>query len=261
MARTPFEIQKAVIFALFIRELKTRFGTFRLGYLWAILEPLAHVVILSAIWTLLGSKDFHGIPIVLFLTTAIVPYLFFSKSTAQCLNAIESNRNLFNYRQVRPFDTVVARVFLEAIVYLCSYIVVLFGAGWFFGYNISVVDPLRLILINTLLFLMTFGFSLLFSVYGALYPELMKFVPIFLFRLLYFVSGIMYPLSAVPTEYHRILLINPLLHIIELNHYYYFKGYIMSDAVSITYVLLITLATLTFGLLSYRVNWIRMVST
>ncbi len=40
MARSGFEVQKVTVEALFLREIRTRFGKFRLGYLWAILETL-----------------------------------------------------------------------------------------------------------------------------------------------------------------------------------------------------------------------------
>ena len=50
MARSGFEVQKVTVEALFLREIRTRFGKFRLGYLWAILEPSAHLLILLGIF-------------------------------------------------------------------------------------------------------------------------------------------------------------------------------------------------------------------
>ncbi|ETJ41004.1 ABC-2 type transporter, partial [human gut metagenome] len=43
MIRSGFEVQVAAVKALFFREIRTRFGKFRLGYLWAILEPASHL--------------------------------------------------------------------------------------------------------------------------------------------------------------------------------------------------------------------------
>jgi capsular polysaccharide transport system permease protein len=260
MARTSFEIQKAVVFALFVRELKTRFGKYRLGYVWALLEPLAHVVILSFIWTLMGRTEFAGIPVAFFLMTGIVPFLFFQKAATRCMNAIESNRGLFNYRQVRPVDPVVARVILEALVYIASYILLVFFAGWFLEYDVAVQNLLGLVIVNILLFMLTLGVSLILSVYGALYPEVMKLVPMLVFRPMYFMSGILFPLFIVPTEYHKWLLWNPLLHVVELNHAFYFRGFESPD-VSLLYVLFFALGTMAFGLLSYRTHWTKMVAT
>jgi capsular polysaccharide transport system permease protein len=38
MARSGLEVQQAAVKALFLREIKTRFGKYRLGYLWAALS-------------------------------------------------------------------------------------------------------------------------------------------------------------------------------------------------------------------------------
>ncbi|RDH85882.1 MAG: polysialic acid transporter [endosymbiont of Escarpia spicata] len=260
MSRSPFEIQKSVVFALFVRELKTRFGKYRLGYVWALLEPMTHVIVLSIIWSAMGRSEFAGIPVPLFLATGIVPFLFFRTTATRCMNAIESNRGLFNYRQVRPVDPVLARIILESIVYFASYLMLLFIAGWFLDYEIGVHDLLGLIVVNALLYLLTFGIGLTFSVYGTLYPEIMKLVPLLVFRPMYFMSGILFPLFVVPTEYHHWLLWNPLLHVVELNHLFYFRGFESGD-VSLLFVLLFALASTTFGLLSYRANWVRMVAT
>ncbi|MBA1445487.1 MAG: ABC transporter permease [Chromatiales bacterium] len=260
MPRSPFEIQKAVVFALFVRELKTRFGKYRLGYVWALLEPMAHVIVLSAIWSAMGRTEFAGIPVPMFLVTGIVPFLFFRKTAGQCMSAIESNRGLFNYRQVRPVDPVLARIILEAFIYFTSYLLLLFIAGWFFGYEIGIHDLLGLIVINALLLLITFGVGLTLSVYGTLYPEIMKLVPMLIFRPLFFMSGILFPLSIIPIEYHHWLLWNPLLHVVEFNHLFYFRNFESGD-VSHLYVILFALASTTFGLFSYRANWVRMAST
>lgn len=40
MARSGLEVQKAAVKALFLREIKTRLGKYRLGYLWAALEAV-----------------------------------------------------------------------------------------------------------------------------------------------------------------------------------------------------------------------------
>lgn len=260
MARTPFEIQKAVVFALFIRELKTRFGKYRLGYLWAILEPMAHVIVLSAVWSMIGHTEFYGVPVPMFIMTGIVPYLYFQKTTTLCMNAIESNRGLFNYRQVRPVDPVIARIILESIVYLVCYLLLLFIAAWLLDYSVEAYDPLGLIIINAVLLMMTFGVGLIFSVYGALYPEIMNLVPMIVFRPMYFMSGVLVPLSLIPQEYHHWLLWNPILHVVEYNHLFYFKGFVSGD-VNIMYTLLFALASLTLGLLSYRAKWVQMVAT
>jgi capsular polysaccharide transport system permease protein len=260
MARTSYEIQKAVVFALFVRELKTRFGKYRLGYVWALIEPLVHVIVLSAIWSILGRTEFMGIPVPLFLVTGIVPFLFFRSVVSRGINAIEANRGLFGFRQVRPVDTVLARILLESIVYFLAYLVLLFIGGWFLGYDVSMHNPLGLIAVNALLFFLSLGLGLLSAVYGALYPEIMKLVPMILLRPLYFISGILFPLYMIPSDYHSWLLWNPLLHVVELNHAYFFRSF-ESPETSLMFVFISAVTSLTLGLLAYRANWMRVLAT
>lgn len=42
--RSSFQVLRDVTFGLLIRELKTRFGSYRLGYAWALLDPLLILV-------------------------------------------------------------------------------------------------------------------------------------------------------------------------------------------------------------------------
>lgn len=260
MARSHIEIQKAVIFALFVRELKSRFGQYRLGYAWALIEPMAHIVVIAAIWTARGREDFFGVPIAMYLMTGIVPFLFFTNTSKKCINAIDANRALFTYKQVRPFDTVIARLILESIITFLSYLALLFIGFWILDYDVSIHDPLRFIGINALLFLLTFGVSITLAVYGVFYAEAMKVVPLFLFRLMYFTSGVLFPLSIIPHQFHELMLWNPMLHVIELNHLYYFRSFV-TYGVNEYYVLLFAIGITSFGMLSYRRHWVKMIST
>ena len=56
--RTPWQIQRAVIFALLMRELKTRFGTHWTGVVWLLGTPIAQVGVLVGFNAFLrGNRD------------------------------------------------------------------------------------------------------------------------------------------------------------------------------------------------------------
>ncbi|HDR2511236.1 TPA: ABC transporter permease, partial [Enterobacter roggenkampii] len=61
MARSGLEVQQAAVKALFLREIKTRFGKYRLGYFWAILEPAAHLLVLLAIFGYIKNRTMPDI--------------------------------------------------------------------------------------------------------------------------------------------------------------------------------------------------------
>lgn len=52
----------------------------------------------------------------IFLVNGIIPYFIFSDIAIRSLKSIEANKGLFNYRPVKPVDTVVARTLLETMV-------------------------------------------------------------------------------------------------------------------------------------------------
>ena len=67
--------QARVIQALIIRETRTRFGDSRLGYGWALLEPVLHIALLSAVFSLLvrGSPPI-GTHFFVFYYTGLIRY-------------------------------------------------------------------------------------------------------------------------------------------------------------------------------------------
>ena len=67
--------QLRVIRALIIRETRTRFGESRLGYGWALIEPIAHIALLSAVfaWLMKGQPPI-GREFFIFYYTGVIPY-------------------------------------------------------------------------------------------------------------------------------------------------------------------------------------------
>ncbi|MGC4063649.1 MAG: hypothetical protein QM784_03185 [Polyangiaceae bacterium] len=106
-------VQLQVVYALILRETRTRFGTHRLGYVWALCEPVIFIATFAAMYLVIGRLVPWGLDVVPFLTTGFVPFGLFRESANRSLNAISSNRGLLFYPQVRPLDLVLARVILE----------------------------------------------------------------------------------------------------------------------------------------------------
>ena len=87
-----------MVHALFVREMKTRFVSYKMGYAWALIEPLSHVLILAALFSARGAKEIAGVPFVMFFLLGISPFLLFSKCMGQAIGTIEGNAGLFLYR-------------------------------------------------------------------------------------------------------------------------------------------------------------------
>ncbi|HSI56065.1 MAG TPA: kpsM protein, partial [Ideonella sp.] len=75
MKRTSWQIQRAVIFALVVRELQTRFGGRLIGLFWVIAEPMVHISIILLIRVVLRQR-FSGVMLdsAVYLTVAMIPF-------------------------------------------------------------------------------------------------------------------------------------------------------------------------------------------
>ncbi|WP_444935002.1 ABC transporter permease [Microbulbifer sp. JTAC008] len=256
--RSVWQIQRDVIYALLVREMKTRFGKWRLGYAWVLIEPSLHVLVLVAVFSLAGREFYPGVPTELFMLGGIAPFLFFSNCFNRGLAAVESNRGLFNYRQLRPFDAVLSRVCLEFVISLATLSVLVVIFAWF-GVSTKFNNFLLLVIVSALFFCFCLGLSLALCVVGVKFPELAKLSPIII-RPLYFLSGVFFSLEQIPKEYHSYLVWNPLLHVIELTREGLFVNYNGMFG-NLAYLGLSSVTMLAFGLLCYRANWRDLVTS
>ncbi|HAH5760105.1 TPA: ABC transporter permease, partial [Escherichia coli] len=144
MVRSGFEVQKLTIEALFLREIRTRFGKYRLGYLWAILEPSAHLLMLLGILGYVMHRTMPDISFPVFLLNGLIPFFIFSSISKRSISAIEANQGLFNYRSVKPIDTIIARALLETLIYVIVYILLMLIV-WIVGEYFKITNLLRII--------------------------------------------------------------------------------------------------------------------
>lgn len=249
MARSGLEVQQAVIKALFMREIKTRFGKYRLGYLWAVLEPAAHLMVLVVIFGFVMHRTMPDISFPVFLINGIIPFFIFSNISSRCINAIEANQGLFNYRPVKPIDTILARAVLETIIYIFVYLFLMMVLG-VLGEDITINGIVILCSTWFLLFCLSCGMGMIFMVISHAFPETEKFLPIVI-KPLYFISCVMFPLHSVPKEYWPYLLWNPIVHVIEISREAVCAGYI-SEGADIEYLGLVSLSITALGLAVYR---------
>lgn len=244
--------------ALLLREIKTRFGVFRLGIMWALAEPLAHVVVLSIIFGMRSPTTAEGVEFPTFIATGIIPFILFNRMVNRGLTSIEGNKALFTYRQVRPFDPLLARFILEVVICSVVFLVFMAGAGWL-GFDVAVKNPLAVLIVFLTLGLFGLGLGALACVGAALAPDVAQAVPILL-RPLYFISGIFFSVSAVPSEYRAWLLWNPVLHALEMIRAAYFPA-IRTHYGDPNYLAWCTVIALATGLLTFHVYRYRMVAS
>ena len=249
-ARGGLQVMHASIRALLLRELQTRFGQYRLGYLWVFLEPLLTIGIMVVLFGTVMQRTLPGMDYSVFLINGIIPFFMFRTGVTLAISATESNRGLFSYRPVKPIDALLARNVLEFLLKFTAYIAFTAAFVWF-GYSISFEQIPQLLGYWSLLFIFMMACSLIFVVIGDFSKELNKFLSVF-FLILYFLSGILYSIHIIPVEYREYLLYNPLIHIFELMRHAVAPSYSLVPGISLSYFIIWMIVSLFIGLLLYK---------
>ena len=204
---------KDLLFAWTSRILRARYQQSILGGLWAILQPLATVIIFTVVFSFVLKVDTGSTPYIVFSYTAMVPWLLFSSSITDMVESIVSNMNLvskiFFPREILVISTLLARIVDFIIAYILLIILI-------FIYRVPVNLFLWLFLPVILLIQITLslGIGLFASALNVFYRDI-KHVFTLIMQLWLYASPIIYPISFVPDKWKNIYMLNPMVGIIE----------------------------------------------
>lgn len=240
-----------VIYALILREIKVRFGRLKIGYLWALLEPILFVSVLSIIFTLRRDHVVYGMPLLIFLLTGIIPFLLFRNTMSSTLMAVKANVQLLHFPQVHAFELVIARCVLEFVTILIAFIILCLLMHLFEFVVIDIESPLKLIFIFIIVSLLGFSIGVAIGAWTPMFPILEQITNIFIARPAFFLSGVFFTIEMVPIGVRQYLLLNPLFHLIEMFRSSFFIAF-ESQYTDPFYVLAFVLSLLFIALLTQR---------
>lgn len=256
--RGPVSIMLSVWKALFLREASFRlFGT-RGAWAWLLIEPLAHFAFLIFIFSVIRQRSVGGIPIETWLIIGLFGFFIFRRTANQMGGAIDSNRALFTYRQVLPFDAIIVRGFLEAFIMMFALFAVTF-IMWLFGFQIVPDDPARFILAMFGLWSLGASLGLLIAIMGEVASESRNVLSIIMLPL-YFMSAVIFPIMAVPPQYRVYLLYNPIIHGLEAARSSFATFYHAPPEIDLGYLYTWVLCFALAGLILYRTYSNRIVA-
>ncbi len=199
-----------IVIVLAKKDFKLRYRNSVLGFLWSLLNPLAYMVILTVVFSLLLRSNIPNFPS--FILMALLIWRFFQVSTSQSLYSIVGNPSL------------VSSVYLPRIlIVLSSNVANLFGSSIEFIVLLPLlfllgvhpdIHAFFLPLIVLMEFALIFGISLLLASLNLKYRDVSQIWDIAL-QLGFFLSPIVYDESSVPSRYKFLYSLNPITRLIE----------------------------------------------
>lgn len=251
-----FKNQNKVINALIYRELRTRVSQVKFGFFGVLLQPIGAFILFLLIFGFIRQRGGGGVEpefVPIFLMSGIIHYTLFTEIVIRSVNAMQANEALLFYRQIKPVDTVISRVYVECMLYGLVFIILLVGI--FLLFEIFTLDNLPLIVGSYLTLTLTaLGLGIFFMVAGYRYP-LLKTIIIFIQRPLFLTSGIFFSINNIPQSIRPWLSWNPILQSIELSRKGFNEKYFIDpEVISLPYAISFALISCSIGLWVYSNN-------
>jgi capsular polysaccharide transport system permease protein len=246
--RRIFATPRAIA-ALILREMSTTYGRSPGGYIWAILEPLGTIAVMSAVFSTGFRSPSLGSNFAIYYATGVMPFYAFLMPANAVTGAIKFSKNLLSYPAVTFIDAILARFLLNFLTQLLvSYIVLTALLTIFDTSNALEFD--KLLLAYSMAAALGIGFGTLNCFLTSILPVWQQ-VWAMLSRPLVLLSGVIFLHERIPEPYRTWLEYNPLVHVVGESRAAFFPYY-QAAYVDTTYVFLTSFIMLVFGLVFLR---------
>lgn len=238
-----------VIIALMLREMATTYGRSPGGYLWAVLEPVGGIAILTLIFSFGFNKPSLGTNFPIFYATGVVPFMMFNSVCNRVSTALLFSKSLLAYPAVTYVDALLARFLVNTVTQaMVAYVV--FG-GLLLVYDTRTLPaPMLIAQSLALTAALALGIGTL-NAYLIARFAVWQMVWSILTRPLFLISGIFFLFNAMPHPMREFLWFNPLVHVVGIMRAGFYPTYDANYA-SAGFVLLVSLVAVAAGLLLLR---------
>lgn len=235
--------------ALMLREMASTHGRSALGYLWAILEPVGGIILLTFIFSLMLRSPGIGTNFPLFYATGMLPFVAYMDISQKTSVALRFSRQLLAYPGVTFVDALIARVLLNSITQIMVWVVVLTGIIQIYRLDV-ILDPPLVALSFAMTISLGLGIGTLNCYLLSVFPSWERIWAI-LTRPLFIISCIFFLFDDVPQPYQDWLWWNPLVHVVGQSREGVYATY-DANYVSPLYVFAVACVTFALGLLLLR---------
>lgn len=246
---SALSLQLRVFFALLMREMTTRYGKSAGGYVWAIVEPLGAVLILSLVFSAFARHPPLGEHIPMFFATGYMAFHVYSDISGVVSGSVAVNKNLMSFPRVSLVDAVMARFALQALTTFAVGFVILALFMVLFPDQIR-IDLAPILSAFALAALMGLGVGALNCVLFA-YSTVWQRVFGIINRPMFLISGVFFLYEQMPMALQAYLWWNPLVHIVSMMRSGFYPIY-EAAFVSPVYVVVCGAVPLALGLMLLR---------
>jgi lipopolysaccharide transport system permease protein len=203
---------RELIYFLTWRDIKVRYKQTAIGVLWAVLQPLAMMVVFTLFFGRLAEMPSEGIPYPLFAFAGLLPWQLFARTLSESSNSLVTDQRLITRvyfpRIIVPLSTTLAAI-VDLLIASVLLVPLMIYYGVFPGAEILYLPAFILLMLVTAL-----GVGFWLSALNVEYRDVRYVVP-FLTQFWLFVTPVVYPSSQVPESWRLLYGLNPMVGVIE----------------------------------------------
>ena len=203
---------RELLYFLTWRDIKVRYKQTALGAVWAILQPMATMLIFSLFFGRLVKVPSDGIPYPLFAFAALVPWTFFANGLNQSSNSLIASANLLKKVYFPRLAIPIATVLAGVVDFILAFVVLLLLIAYY-----RIVPTINIVwtpLFLALAFITSLGVGLWMSALNVKYRDVRYVVP-FLIQIWLFATPVAYPSSLLSEPWRTIYGLNPMVGVVE----------------------------------------------
>jgi capsular polysaccharide transport system permease protein len=215
--------QFRVIWALTLREFRTKILGHKLGAFMALAEPFFFVLSVSFAVSFIDKQAKIGTSFILFFATGVIPFNSYRRVAKETRSAVKRYKKCLYIPIVRPIDPFIAVAIIQLLLYISIYLTFFVGYFLVTGHGLphdwgATFFPL------VICAMLGLGSGLINTAICSYFPPWDKFFAILMMPL-FLISGVLHPIHTFPSYVQDILYWNPLAHAVVASRNGYFDIY------------------------------------
>jgi lipopolysaccharide transport system permease protein len=203
---------RELLYFLFWRDVKVRYKQTVLGGAWAIVQPLATMIVFTVFLGRLAKISSDGVPYSIFAYSGLLPWQLFAFALTESSNSLVNSKQLITKvyfpRLIIPISAVMVGLVDFAVA--SSILIVLM----LYHHMVPTIGILVLPLLVAFTMLTALSVGLVMSALNVQYRDVRYTIP-FLVQVWMFATPIVYPSSLVPEKWRFLYGLNPMAGVVE----------------------------------------------
>lgn len=201
-----------LLYFLVWRDVKVRYKQTALGAAWVVIQPLASMLVYSALFGVLLQAPSGGVPYPLFVLAGLLPWQYFAASLARSSNSVVDQASLITKVYFPRLIVPLAGILSGLVDFAVSFVVLVVMMAFYRlvpGPAVLYLPGFLLLAVVTAL-----GFGLWLSALNVRYRDVKQLLP-FIVQIWMYLTPVVYSTALIPERFRWLLGLNPLTGVVE----------------------------------------------